>query len=46
MEFFNVGYKKYFRTINLVMATFSFTACKIYFKINRVQAINDVNKLC
>ena len=28
------------------MATFSFnTDCQINFKINRVQAINDINKL-
>ena len=27
------------------MATFFLTDCQIYFKIDRVQAINDINKL-
>ena len=36
MEFLVVVYKNLLRKVHL----------EIYFKINRVQAINDINKLC
>ena len=39
-------FKKVMRKMRLEMATFFIWNCQIYFKIDWVQAINDINKLC